>query len=167
MKLTSTQQIVLDEYNKFKQKYKIKLFPLSYDIFALINTESAWNPDADSGMARGLMQVSQAALRTINWLYNVKLSYDDMFDIKKNVYVGIRYIRYLYRVFKQAECANHVHLSVMAYNWGQGNVFKWLAMEQPDNSKIDEAVPQETKNHLTDFIFWREYWRKELEAYDK
>lgn len=156
------QEIVLEEYKEFSDKYHIKTFPQPYDVFAVISTESAWNPTADSGYARGLMQVSQPALRTINWLYNTKFSYDDMLDPAKNVFVGIRYLRYLYRVFKQTNSAGITNLVIMSYNWGQGNVLQWLSMKRPDNSVIDENVPQETKLHLFDFIFWREYWHREL-----
>lgn len=162
MKQNQLHETVLDEYNKFKRKYHVKTFPQLHDVFAVISTESAWNPTANSEYARGLMQVSNPALRTINWLYSTKFSYDDMFDPAKNVFVGIRYLRYLYRVFKQTNSAGITNLVIMSYNWGQGNVLQWLSMKKPDNSIIDEQVPQETKIHLFDFIFWREYWNREL-----
>jgi len=151
------EHLVEAHYVDFVTAYKVADFPKLHHVFALIETESAWDPNADSGYARGLMQVSRAALKDINQIYSTNFDYDDMFRPDRNIFVGIRYLRRLYRMFLGYERADI--LTVMAYNWGIGNVLKWLAMRDPSNCKIDEAVPQETKAHLIDFLFWSEFWR--------
>jgi len=80
-----------------------------------------------------------------------------MFDPPKNVYVGIRYMRWLYRYFTQRLKLSHelaVPCVIMAYNWGIGNVVKWLNETKKCNSHIDEAVPEETKSHWLNWLFW-------------
>jgi len=151
------EHLVEAHYADFVAAYKVADFPKLHHVFALIETESAWDPNADSGYARGLMQVSRAALKDINQIYSTNFDYDDMFRPDRNIFVGIRYLRRLYRMFLDYERADI--LAVMAYNWGIGNVLNWLAMRDPSNCKIDEAVPQETKAHLIDFLFWSEFWR--------
>ena len=155
------EKLVETHYLDFATAYKIKDFPKLHHVFALIETESAWNPNADSGFARGLLQVSREALEDINGLYSTNFDFDDMFRPDRNIFVGIRYLRRLYRVFLEYEHADI--LAVMAYNWGLGNVIEWLMLKNPSNCRIDEAVPAETKAHLIDFLFWSEYWRKKLE----
>jgi len=161
MNRKTLEHLVKAHYVDFATAYKITDFPKLHHVFALIETESAWNPNADSGFARGLMQVSREALEDINRIYSTNFDYDDMFRPDRNIFVGVRYLRRLYRMFLEYECP-HI-LAVMAYNWGIGNVLKWLAMKDPSNCKIDEAVPNETKAHLLNFVFWSEHWRKKLE----
>jgi len=159
MNQTSLEHLVEAHHLDFITAYKIGDFPLLHHVFALIETESTWNVEADSGYARGLMQVSSAALKQINSVYSVNFTYDDMFRPDWNVFVGVRYLRWLYRVFLDHD--NPHVLAVMAYNWGVGNVQKWFE-EKKENERIDESVPAETKAHLFDWIYWCEYWRKEL-----
>jgi len=161
MNRKALEDLVEAHFFNFATAYKVTDFPKLHHIFALIETESAWDPSADSGFARGLMQVSREALEDINRIYSTNFSYEDMFRPYFNIFVGIRYLRRLYRMFLEYEHADI--LAVMAYNWGVGNVVKWLTMKDPSNCKIDEAVPRETKEHLLDFLFWTERWKQELE----
>ena len=161
MNRKTLEHLVEAHFVDFATAYKITDFPKLHHIFALIETESAWDPSADSGFARGLMQVSREALEDINRLYSTNFSYEDMFRPYFNIFIGVRYLRRLYRMFLDYEHADI--LAVMAYNWGVGNVLNWLTMKDPSNSTIDEAVPKETKAHLFDFLFWSEFWQKQLE----
>lgn len=45
------------------------------------------------------MQISESAVKTVNSIYGTSFTYDDMFDPARNVFVGIRYLRWLYRYF--------------------------------------------------------------------
>ena len=148
-------------HGDFVMEYGIKDFPLFHHVCGIIATESQWNAEADSGYQRGLMQVSPQALRTVNFLYQTSYTYDDMFDPAKNVFVGIRYMRWLYRYFKNIQNLDTelaIPYSILAYNWGIGNVVKWFKYTQKSNSFIDEAVPEETKSHLIDWLFWSGYY---------
>lgn len=125
-------------------------------IKAIIATESSWDPDAESPYARGLMQVSKPALQTVNDVFEVGFTYDDMFDPEKNITAGTLYIRWLKRAVEAliGESEFSVAYAIMAYNWGIGNVMKWLSGDK-DNTEIDETVPAETKAHLLDVMWWR------------
>lgn len=139
--------------------------------FALIMTESGNNPKAETPWARGLMGVSKYALEDMNDIYGTNYTYDDLFDPNINIEIGEKYFMHLlkywlsYLGFKDktidrtdldnlAKIAYAFMLADMSYNWGVGNVKKWLLYTEADNSKIDEAVPKETKAHLLDHLWW-------------
>ena len=154
------EEIVRSVYNNFVAEWDVKDFPKLYDIYAIIATESSWDPNAESPYARGLMQISKAALETINAMYQKDYSYDDLFKPVVNVWVGIRYLRWLYRSFEQYESKEI--LAVMAYNWGIRKVSNWLTLEKLSNTVIDETVPTETKNYVASFVFWRNWYKKQI-----
>jgi len=88
-------------------------------------------------------------------------TYDDMFDAWKNIYVGIRYMRWIYKYLAEKKGISKdvaIPFTVMAYNWGIGNFTRWLNETQASNNVIDEIVPFETKNHLLDYIWWKNHW---------
>jgi soluble lytic murein transglycosylase len=147
-------------FDSFINEWKIDDYPRLFDVFAIISTESSWNPKAESPYARGLMQISKSALETINKLYKTQFTYDDMFNVEANAWIGIRYLRWLYKAFSGYE--NRIILTVMAYNWGIKNVTKWLMLEKACNSLIDEAVPDETKNYILDYIFWCNWYKSKI-----
>ncbi|WP_077287968.1 lytic transglycosylase domain-containing protein [Thermosipho sp. 1074] len=130
-------------------------------IKGIIMTESGGNSKAESSYARGLMQISRAALKTINFKYRLNNSYDDLFDPKINVEVGTLYLKWLLEYFKGKYPLNPFYIiyALMAYNWGVGNVQKWLRSNNASNSWIDENVPQETKSYLLDTIWWYAYFK--------
>lgn len=130
---------------------------------SIIATESSWNPKADSGFARGLMGISKPAFEDINTRYKLNYTYDDMFKPKPNVIVGCLYLKWLLNYFKTRYPLNPFYLqyAIMAYNWGVGNVRKWLEEVPFDNAHIDENVPQETKNYLTNIAKWYRFYCNE------
>ncbi|WP_126992267.1 transglycosylase SLT domain-containing protein [Thermosipho globiformans] len=127
---------------------------------AIISTESDWEPKSDSGIARGLMGVSKIALEDINNRYKLNYTYEDMYKPKPNIVVGCLYLKWLLNYFKTRYPLNPFYLiyALMAYNWGIGNVRRWLEEVPFDNSKIDESVEQETKNYLTNISKWYKYF---------
>lgn len=156
MLVTTLQNLTKAIYTDFAAEYRIADYPKLHHVFAIVQIESSWDPRAESPYARGLMQISQPALDTINNLYGSKYTYDDMFNPSHNVWVGIRYLRWLWRAFKDFE--NRENLTVMAYNWGIGNVIDWL--RNRDTSAIASAVPQETRDYLVKYTYWVEWYRK-------
>lgn len=127
---------------------------------AIISAESSWNPLAETKYARGLMGISKIALDDINLRYGLNYSYGDMFEPRKNVEVGVLYLKWLLDYFKSHYPFNIFYISyaIMAYNWGIGNVRHWLEEVDYDNAKIDEAIPLETKNYLVDVMKWYKYY---------
>lgn len=146
-------------YNDFATEYKITDYPKLHHVFAVIMMESSWNPNAESPYARGLMQISKSALDTINALYEKKYTYDDLFNPSINLWVGIRYLRWLYRAFETFE--NREMLSIMAYNWGIKRVIDWLSLEK-DNVLVDESVPLETRNYLCSYVYWTNVYKHKI-----
>lgn len=154
-------------HTDFVTQHKIQDFPSLIDVLAMISTESSWDIYADSKFARGLMQISEPALRTINNLYGTRFTYDDMFDAWKNIWVGIRYMRWLYRYLTTTQKISSniaVPYTIMAYNWGIGNFARWLRETKACNTVIDEKVPLETKNHLVDWLWWWDYWQRRMKT---
>ena len=121
-----------------------------YLIFGIIMTESSGNPNADSGYARGLMQISKIALKDTKLPYN----YEDLFDPEKNIEVGIVYLKKLENYFLKRYGLFHLPLTILAYAWGIGNVNRWLKDTKADNRFIDEAIPPEKKDYLYNVMFW-------------
>ncbi len=157
------KNLVTAYYNDFVSEFNIQDFPKLHNVFAIISMESSWQPEAQSPYARGLMQISQPALETINRLYNKKFTYHDMLRADHNVFVGIRYLRWLYKALSHLEPTLREIATVMAYNWGIGNVQNWLSLAK-DNPQIKKEVPQETKDYVISYIYWCEYWKKNLKA---
>lgn len=104
-------------------------------IFAMIKTESGFNPDAESDAgAKGLMQITD---RTGEYIAEkLKIEEYDLFDANTNIYFGCFYMKYLCAKFKNTDTA------LAAYNAGEGNVGLWLIDERySDDGERLKAVP--------------------------
>ncbi len=122
-----------------------------YLIFAVILTESGFDPDAVSNVgARGLMQITED---TFDWIQmNIdpekKYNYDDMFDPQVNIMFGSYYIgrcleRYGYDVSTAAA----------AYHSGWGTVDGLLADKNYSTDGVTLIeFPFEQMNHYVDKI---------------
>lgn len=120
-------------------------------IYAVIRTESNFNPDAESGAdAHGLMQITSD---TFEHYMNVReqsdmYSFEDIYDPAVNIDYGCYILRDLIEEFGNEECA------LAAYNAGPGNVNMWL--EDPNISKdgktlIVDNIPdsfEETRSYV-------------------
>ena len=142
-----------------------------YRLMAIILTESSGDPTADSGYARGLTQLSEIALKDINKAYNLNISYSDLFDPRISILAGALYLKrlkgYIFRYIKanlDETDTFYDALVQMAWNWGTGSLRKWLN-KKPDNAVIDESVPQETKAHLFDVIFYTTNLRRKKDEF--
>jgi soluble lytic murein transglycosylase-like protein len=111
-------------------------------IMALIRQESAMNPDADSGVAYGLMQLTEDTAR--NYGLRVDAEVDERKNPARNLEVGIRFLRYLLDEFGNNEAD-----VVAAYNCGPGNIR--IYHSQP------HRMPDETKAHV--YKVWYYYSR--------
>jgi len=82
-----------------------------------------------SAGAQGVMQLMPATAKS--------LGVKDAFDPEQNIEGGVKYLAQLERKYKDPK------LAAMAYNWGPGNVDKWL-MAGADMSKL----PKETRGYV-------------------
>ncbi len=112
-------------------------------VMAVIKTESNFVPEAHSGVAGGLMQLTE---ETAQWnAEDMNIDYDyDYMDPETNIRFGCHYLRHLINIYENTNTA------LAAYNGGMGNVNSWLA--DPDCSSdgvsLDYIPFSETRNYV-------------------
>jgi soluble lytic murein transglycosylase len=135
-------------------------------LMAIIKTESDCNPLAYNKYtnAMGLMQITPVALKHVVQLSGKEVRLDDLYEPRTNIWVGAFYLKWLKFYFdRKFSGISTWHLTFMAYNWGIGNVVKWLNMEKPNHAKVIN-IPQETKDYLVKFDFWYNYYKKQQKS---
>jgi len=109
-------------------------------IYAVIKTESGFNPDAESGAgARGLMQIMPETFEWIRWRWfpDDDLDFDDMFEPEINIRYGVRLISYHMENYN-----NNVENSLAAYHAGDGAVNEWLNDKRySQNGRVLDEIP--------------------------
>jgi soluble lytic murein transglycosylase-like protein len=128
----------------------------NYDPFfvaAVIKSESTFRPSAisDKG-AKGLMQLLPSTghyisqRRKLSWAGEGRLH-----DPSYNIQLGIAYLQYLERYFKN----NKEHI-LIAYNWGPGNLLRVL--------KQGGHVPASTKQYARGILANQQQWAQKYRA---
>lgn len=114
-------------------------------VMALIKAESNYIYDAHSGVARGLMQITDETALWIAEKLSLDFSLEDIENPRTNINMGCFYLSYLLDYYMGSET-----LALCAYNAGMGNVNKWLKDEKysKDNKTLDEIPYAETKHYL-------------------
>lgn len=113
-----------EKYSEYVEKYAEKYQVDPYLIYAVIKTESNFQPDARSeDDALGLMQITGD---TFDWISS-KLDpedrgeiHDDLYDPELNIRYGTFFLSYLLNEFEEWEVA------LAAYNAGRGITNQWL-----------------------------------------
>jgi len=125
-----------NELRKFKYSDPVLAAAARYQvppslIFAIIETESSFNPFAISrANAYGLMQVvpSTAGKDVYSLVKGLKgqPSADVLFDVKANIDIGTAYLHLLDDVYlkRVADPQSREYATISAYNGGAGNVFR-------------------------------------------
>ena len=138
------------KYTEYVEKYAAEFEVDKYLIYAVIKTESGYNPDAVSNVgARGLMQIMEP---TFDWIkYRLgddeSLTYDSMYDPETNIRYGSYLIGYLMRYYGVQDVA------VCAYHAGIGNVDSWLENEEYSNDGVYLLeIPTSDTAHYLDKI---------------
>lgn len=117
-------------------------------LYAISMTESSGNTQAVSkSNAVGLMQMTEIALKQIQKSFGKYFTLEDMKDAEKALEAGGLYVKWLLSMYE-------LDLAVLSYSWGIGNVKNWLNTTKHDNQFIDEAIPNEKKDYLYNFLFW-------------
>lgn len=115
-----------------RRAHKPHVFPVAID--AVIQAESAGDPNAVSPAgAQGLMQLMPGTA--------ADMGVTDSFDPEQNRAGGTKYLQQQLNNFGSWE------LALMAYNWGPGNVRKWLRKGSKPG-----AVPKETQNYVNKLL---------------
>jgi len=146
---------VQDYVSKFSEEYEIAP-PL---VFAIIHTESFFNPMAQSpANAYGLMQLvpTSGGADAYRSVYNSDNGYptpDFLFNPNNNVELGCAYIDILLNRYLR-DVSNDLskqYLAISAYNTGTGNVYKAYdsgGSKSRAMSKIESMTPQENYEFL-------------------
>lgn len=106
--------------------------------------ESAFNPQAmSSAKASGMWQFMPATGRDFALKQNIFR--DDRRDVLASTRAALDYLQRLYGIF------GDWHLSLAAYNWGEGNVQRAMARNQKAGLPTDYLslnMPDETRNYV-------------------
>ena len=132
-------------YEEHIEKYSDDYNLDKYLVMAIIKAESNFIPDAHSGVARGLMQITDETALWIAKKNNMDFDLEDIETPEINIKMGCFYLDYLLDYYD-----NNQTLALAAYNAGMGNVDKWL--KNPDYSKsgsdLDNIPFSETKYYI-------------------
>ena len=105
-----------DYIEKYSNEYRLD----KYMVAGVIYAESGFDNTAHSGLARGLMQMTD---KTADWVaekLEIKYDYDMAENPEINIKMGCYYLSCLIEKYQNNETA------LAAYNAGMGNVSKWL-----------------------------------------
>lgn len=123
-------------YAQFINKYSAEYGLDRYLVMGVIKAESNYIHDAHSGVARGLMQITDDTAVWIAAKLNMEFSADDLDDPETNIKMGCYYLGYLIEHYE------NIDVALAAYNGGMGNVNKWLKNgEYSDDGKTLKKIP--------------------------
>ena len=133
------------KYTEYVEKYSAEYGVDSELVYAVIKTESSFNPDAVSyANAEGLTQIIP---ETFDWL-KMRLGEEDenlsLFDPETSIKYGAYFLSYLIDEYENTDTA------IAAYHAGVGNVNKWLEDKSvsADGKTLDEIPIPETAYYV-------------------
>ncbi|MEF9475230.1 MAG: lytic transglycosylase domain-containing protein, partial [Candidatus Mariimomonas ferrooxydans] len=126
-----------------------------YLVVALIREESRFDTKAVSvAGAMGLMQLMPFTAHKIKEELEITLKDDDeIYDVRKNIFMGTHYLSLLMGEFKE------IHLAVAAYNAGEYTVRKWVLNSKHESMEefIEDIPYRETRRYVKRVL--RSYWQ--------
>ncbi|MDR0197206.1 MAG: lytic transglycosylase domain-containing protein [Oscillospiraceae bacterium] len=134
-------------FSQIVEKYASENDMDEYLVYAVIKTESGFEPEAVSSVgARGLMQIMPD---TFEWIREYRfggdeLVYDDMFDPDDNIRYGCRLLAYHLDYYGNVDCA------LAAYHSVGGAVDEWLANAEysPDGKTLGKIPVSDTAHYV-------------------
>lgn len=139
------QQLYPREYAEYVTKYCNEYDVPEALVYAVIQTESNFNPNAVSRVgAKGLMQLMPDTLDWLSRLLGEDYPSGDITDPETNIKYGTYYLRHLYDRFDNWDTA------LAAYNAGHGRVSGWLEDSRytDDGISLKNIPLEETKNYV-------------------
>ncbi len=118
-------------------------------VSSIILQESGFKTHAKSPVgALGLMQIMPATAKYIDKKENVEWPIEkDLTNPVYNIRLGIVYVKYLQRMYK-----GDMHKVLMAYNWGPGNVNKYI--------KRVKSAPKDVVRYSKNIQYRHKSWKK-------
>lgn len=128
-------------------------------IMAVIKTESNFVADAHSGVASGLMQLTDDTAKWIARKMDIDAKKLDLNNPRDNIMLGCYYLSYLIKYYD-----GNIDVALAAYNGGMGNVDKWLKNKKySEDGKNLAYIPfRETREYVKKVNLQREVYRKLL-----
>ena len=129
-------------YSEYIYKYANKNDLDPYLVMAVIKVESNFVPEAHSGYAGGLMQLTE---ETAQWnADDMGITYFDYMDPETNIMLGCHYLKHLIDTY------GNIDTALAAYNGGMGNVASWLSDSRysSDGKTLNDIPFPETKNYV-------------------
>ncbi len=141
-----------DDYSNFIEEYSEKYSVPADLIYATIKAESNFDKKAKSEAgALGLMQMLPS---TYKWLAEEKLDEkykeNGLYDPETSIKYGTYYLSYLHARFGSWELAS------IAYNWGEGNLSKWLKENDYKDGDYEKIPVGETRKYIEKINEYRE-----------
>jgi len=134
-------------YSDLVERYAYEFEVDKYLIYAVIKTESGFNPEAESHLgARGLMQIMPDAFEDIKFrLGDSESVYDDMFNEEINIRYGSFFIAYHLDNYN-----NNIDNAVAAYHAGRTRVNGWLDNPEysADGKTLDRIPIADTAHYV-------------------
>lgn len=127
-KFVKIQNIILKNiypinYSEYVEKYATQYGVDKFLIYAIIKGESNFNPKSESSVgAYGLMQIMEETAKET--AENVKYNFENkdcLYEPEINIMLGTKYFSELSKRYD-----NNIHLALIAYNAGIGNVSNWI-----------------------------------------
>lgn len=147
-----------EKYSEYVEKYARKYDVDKYLVYAVIKTESNFDPSAESEVgARGLMQLMEEAYDWVAYRMDDEreLTYDCMFVPEYNIEYGTYLLMLLYNEYGDEATA------LAAYHSGRGNVNGWLEDKAlSENGKTLDDIPSAATKHYVSKVM------KAYEAYN-
>jgi soluble lytic murein transglycosylase len=138
------------KYNNIITKYSTEYNLDPYLIFAIINVESHYDPNAKSHKdAQGLMQITPTTGKWAAEKLNIKnFNLDMLYDPDTNIKIGCWFLDNLRNEFHEFD--SEVVLMLASYNGGSSNVKKWLKDKKYSQTgmTLDEIPFKETKCYV-------------------
>lgn len=131
-------------YSEYIEENSEKYGLDKYLVMGVIKAESNYIYDAHSGVARGLMQITDETAVWISKQLDIEFTHEDIEKPEKNIEMGCFYLNYLISHYKNTDVA------LAAYNAGMGNVNKWLSSEEysVDGEKLSYIPYKETREYI-------------------
>lgn len=132
-------------YYEYIAEYSAEYSLDEYLVMGVIKAESNYIHDAHSGVARGLMQITEDTAEWISGKIGIELAEDDIEEPKINIRMGCYYLKYLIDYYNGS-----TDVALAAYNAGMGNVSKWLSDENfsEDGKSLTEIPFKETRDYV-------------------
>lgn len=148
------------DYEEYISRYSSYNELDNYLVMAVIKTESNFVPDAHSGKATGLMQLTNDTGAWTASKMNLDYADIDLKNPEQNIMLGCYYLKYLIEHYKNTDVA------LAAYNGGMGNVDKWLKDERYSRDKKTLCyIPfKETREYVQRV---NAQWKRYRELYGK